>query len=110
MRQKDELLTYFAVCDRGNIYRVDLRLQGPDARIALREKSELSFAEIEAPPFQARSMSKPILLAKQFNFVAQPGVLFGQLLTFSKKLAFARPLLALPSEQEACLSIKTASS
>ena len=32
----------------GSIYRIDLRLEGSDSRIALREKSELSPAEIEA--------------------------------------------------------------
>ena len=45
---KEELLTDLAQREGGSIYRIDLRLEGPDPRIALREKSELSPAEIEA--------------------------------------------------------------
>lgn len=44
---REELLADLAVRDRGGIYRIDLHLEGPDPRIALRKKTDLSEAEIE---------------------------------------------------------------
>jgi hypothetical protein len=44
----DDLLSELAKYREGTLYRIDFRFAGPDQRIALREKDDLSEAEIDA--------------------------------------------------------------
>jgi hypothetical protein len=85
-----------AACDGGSIFRIDVRLQGPYSRICERSRN---YRPQRSKPSVSSSVDEQVhLLAKQFNFVAQPGVLFWQLLTFSKKLVSARSFYCLAKQ------------
>ena len=51
---KEALLKWTSAKGTGTLYRIDLRLAGPDPRIALRDAADLGDAELERPGRQAR--------------------------------------------------------